>query len=143
MREWCRSNSLSFGGLLETRVKEGRAAKVAAAAFRDWSMVSNYEFNPLGRIWVVWSNQVKVNVVLKSAQMICCLIRVGDVTEDFLCSFIYAYNYADQRRKLWTDITHLSNMVQFKRKPWICFGDFNEILDIEEHSAGHGPVPWM
>lgn len=53
---------MQFGGLLETRVKEGRAAHIDSTTFRDWSMVSNYEFNRLGRIWVIWNAKVKVNV---------------------------------------------------------------------------------
>lgn len=44
---------MSFGGLLETRVRERKAGKIVSEVFLDWDFMSNYEHNALGRIWVV------------------------------------------------------------------------------------------
>lgn len=53
VQDWVKTNSFQFGCLLETKVKEGKAARVANTVFKDWSVISNYEFHRLGRIWVV------------------------------------------------------------------------------------------
>lgn len=99
IKDWLKSNSMQFGCLLETRVKETRAMRLANSVFKDWSMVSNYEFHRLGRIWVVWSQEVKLTVVFKSGQMITCLIAWEDF--DFCISFIDASNFSEERKTLW------------------------------------------
>lgn len=53
MRDWIQNDSLTFGCLLETRVKSNKASRIISSVFRDWSSMTNYEFNRLGRIWVV------------------------------------------------------------------------------------------
>lgn len=58
----------------------------------------------------------------------------GEV-EEFFCSFIYADNTAEKRKELWRDIEAHQNSPIFKNKEWILMGDFNEILDGEEHSS--------
>lgn len=63
--DWITKDSLSFGCLLETRVKENIANCIISLVFRDWSSMSNYEFNRLRRIWVVWKNNVRVTPVFK------------------------------------------------------------------------------
>lgn len=98
-------------------------------------MVSNYEFNRLGRIWVVWSTNVQLQVIFKSGQMIVCLVQVEHFEEEFICSFIYASNFVEERKMLWRDIQNLQNSVACRNKPWILFGDFNETLKMEEHSS--------
>ncbi|XP_010445926.1 PREDICTED: uncharacterized protein LOC104728667 [Camelina sativa] len=44
------SSSQSFGCLLETRVKEGKVSRLVNKVFKDWSLLTNYEHNHLGRI---------------------------------------------------------------------------------------------
>ncbi|KAL1204611.1 hypothetical protein V5N11_033247 [Cardamine amara subsp. amara] len=133
VKNWIDKYGIEFGALLETRVKAGKSDRIVTSLFKNWSMVSNYEFHRLGRIWVIWSTKVKLRVVFKSAQMITCAIELED-GEDFFCSFIYASNFEEERRELWRDITQGQNSASLRGKPWLCCGDFNEILDIKEHS---------
>lgn len=134
IQEWIRKNSFQFGCLIETKVKESKVEKVMNKIFGDWNIVSNYEFSRLGRIWVTWNKQTKVQVVYKSGQLITCSIILHGETEEFWCSFIYALNTADERRELWSDLQQQHDLASFRGKPWILFGDFNETLDPEEHS---------
>lgn len=115
VKEWIQKNAMEFGGLLETRVKERKVDCIVASTFKDWSMVCNYEFNRLERIWVVWSKKVKLNVVFKSGQMISCAIEVDGMNE-FICSFIYASNFEEERKELWRDINNHQNSVAFRGK---------------------------
>lgn len=48
-----------------------------------------------------------------------------DTKDEFDCSFVYGQPVFHQRRGLW------SNLLAFqidKNRPWVCMGDFNEIL---------------
>lgn len=104
VRDWIRSHSFQFGCLLKTKVKENRASEVMRSAFNDWNMVSNYEFHHLGRIWVVWNSTTTLQVTQKSDQKVTALIKMQNSEQQFHCSFIYAANSAEERKKLWKDI---------------------------------------
>lgn len=70
LRNWCRKHSPLFGALLETHVKNLKIKKFTSELFPGWSYESNYEFSPLGKIWVVWHPSVLVTIISKSLQMI-------------------------------------------------------------------------
>lgn len=134
VRDWIQKESLTFGCLLETRVKEHRANKIISKVFHDWSSMTNYEHHRLGRIWVVWRNNVRLTPVFKSGQMITCSVLTEESPEEFLVSFIYASNYVEDRKELWEDLKNHYDMPMFRAKGWMILGDFNEILEGEEHS---------
>lgn len=66
--------------------------------------------------------------------MITCSVKLEDREEEFFCSFIYASNFVEERKELWNDLRDHHNSPIIRKKPWICIGDYNEILDGEEHS---------
>ncbi|CAL9224793.1 unnamed protein product, partial [Arabidopsis halleri] len=115
-------------------VKENRAGGVKDKPFGDWSLVRNYEFSRLGRVWVIWSKGTQLQVVFKSGQMITCNIKLQGAENEFWCSFIYAFNTSEERRELWRDIQQQHDLAVIRGKPWMVLGDFNETLDLEEHS---------
>lgn len=53
VEEWVRSNNMSFGCILETRVKESKSEAILKKVFRGWSYITNYEYSRGGRIWFV------------------------------------------------------------------------------------------
>lgn len=60
----------------------------------------------------------------------------------FFCSFIYAANEVEERKKLWEDIRNHYDAPLFKDKKWMLMGDYNEILGLEEHSQ-YDVSPWI
>ncbi|XP_048604770.1 uncharacterized protein LOC125582228 [Brassica napus] len=128
------NKGLQFGALLETRVKESKSERIVSSVFKGWSFVNNYEFNRKGRIWVLWSPQMRVTPVFKSDQMITVSVLAEGETEEFLCSFVYAENTIERRKELWDDIKAHQNSPMFRNKEWIIMGDFNDILEEDEHS---------
>lgn len=92
VRDWIRNHSLQFGGLLETRVKEGRAGRIVGSVFNNWSFMSNYEHHHLGRIWVVWGPSIRMTPIFKSSQLITCSVLIDGKNEEIFCSFVYASN---------------------------------------------------
>lgn len=135
VRNWINTTSQHFGCLLETRVKESKVRKISMSVFSDWSFMSNYEFSHLGRIWIIWRSSVRLTPVYKSGQMITCSVLLEGSENNFFCSFVYASNSVEEMKSLWGDICDHHDSPLFKNKPWIIMGDFNEILDCEEHSG--------
>ena len=135
IKKWVKDQNFLFGCLIETRVKESLAQRLARKLFKDWSVLTNYEFNRRGRIWEVWRKDVRLTPVFQSEQMITCSVKIENQDEEFFCSFIYASNFAAERRLLWNDLRDHSDSPIISTKPWIIYGDFNEILDMEEHSS--------
>lgn len=134
VRSWMRDKSILFGCLIETRVKEKKAGKIVEKVFHGWNFMANYEYNRLGRLWVLWREEVRMTPVYKTAQMITCSVLLP-WKEEFLCSFIYAFNTAEERRSLWSEMKDHFEGPMFKNKMWMLVRDYNEILEREEHSG--------
>lgn len=134
VRNWVRSNNMEFGCLIETRVKERKAGDIIKEVFEGWDSITNYECHNLGRIWVVWRQSVRMTPIYKSSQIITCSVLMEGEVEEFFCSFIYAANGVEERRQLWEDMRNHYDAPIFKEKKWMLMGDFNEILEGEEHS---------
>lgn len=135
VRSWVNNHSFLFGGLIETRVKEKKAGIIVSNVFQGWEFMSNYEYNNLGRLWVVWKPSVRMSPVFKSSQIVTCSVLLPGEKEEFFCSFVYALNTVEERRSLWEDIRCHHEAPIFKNKRWILMGDYNEILDGGEHSG--------
>lgn len=76
VRSWLNAGKFDFGCLLETKVKEKRAYRIVQSVFQDWSFMSNYEEHRLGRLWLVWRNNVRVIPIYKTSQLITCSIYI-------------------------------------------------------------------
>lgn len=132
VRYWVKAAKLSIGCLTETKVTEENFQKVFDATFPGWSCVHNYTNHRLGRIWVCWSDEVEVCPVSTSMQMITVWVKYKASGDTFLCSFVYASNYANERRELWREMEVIGSSVG--NNPWIIQGDFNVALSTQEHS---------
>ena len=108
--------------------------QIVSMVVPGWSFLNNYEYSRKGRIWVIWNPQVRVPPVFKSDQIITVSVLLEGETEEFFCSFVYGENLAENRRGLWSDMKAHQDSPMFKDKQWIIIGDFNEILEGEEHS---------
>ena len=135
VRNWTNCSSMQFGCLLETRVREKKAIQIISKVFPEWSFMANYEYNQLGRIWILGRPSVRLTPIFKSDQLITCAVLMEDEEEEFFCSFIYARNLVEERKSLWEDLRSHQDSPTFRNKRWILTGDFNEILDGEEHSS--------
>lgn len=104
VREWINKNALKFGCIIETRVKERRMKRIVSYAFPHWSAISNYDYHRLGKLWVVWSPEVRVTPCFKSSEMITVSVLLDGMVEEFLVSFVYASNCSEERKELWNDL---------------------------------------
>ena len=136
IKKWINGQNFQFGCLLETRVREGKMQDLVSTLFKDWSVLTNYEYNHRGRIWVVWRNNARLTPFYKSGRLITCSVKLEGHEREFFCSFLYASNFVAERRVVWNELRDHFDSPIIQSKPWIVFGDFNEILDMEEHSRG-------
>ena len=136
IKKWVEEQNFQFGCILETRVQESKMQTVGNQIFKDWSILTNYEHNRRGRIWVVWRNNTRLSPIYKSGQLITCSVKLEGQEDEFFCSFLYVSNFASERKDLWNDLRDHCDSPIIRNKPWIIFGDFNEILNMAEHSKG-------
>nr|GEY17072.1 RNA-directed DNA polymerase, eukaryota, reverse transcriptase zinc-binding domain protein [Tanacetum cinerariifolium] len=73
-------------------------------------------------------------VIHSSKQTILCLVEIVDSKQKFFCSFVYAANTGKERKHLWKELGRCKSFI--KDKPWVLMGDWNVILNIEDHSEG-------
>jgi len=134
VKKWLEGQKFQFGCLLETRIKESKMSWVSSTLFSNWSLLTNYEYNSRGRIWVLWRDSVRLTPFYKSGQMITCAAKLAESDEEFFCSFVYASNFPEERKVLWGELRDHFDSPIISSKPWLIYGDFNEILDMAEHS---------
>ena len=94
--------NVSIVCLLETRVKRLKMQKIVDKQFQGWKLYHNYSEALNGRIWLLWKNQVQVDLVAITNQSItCCII---DDAKIFYLSVIYGCNDGVGRRLLWNHL---------------------------------------
>ncbi|KAG7593824.1 Zinc finger CCHC-type [Arabidopsis thaliana x Arabidopsis arenosa] len=72
--------------------------------------------------------------VVEPTKLITVSIYIEGRKEEFFVSFIYASNFVADRKALWGDLRHHHDSPLFQNKAWLICGDFNEILDGDDHS---------
>lgn len=141
VKKWLQLVKPVFGCLLETRVQEGNHLPIHNSCFPGWQVITNYDHHRLGRIWFCFSDAVHVTLLFKSAQTITCGIQVVASGETFICSAVYASNFAAERLTLWNDLRDIESAYASQSLPWILIGDYNEILSSQEHSRNLDYLP--
>ncbi|XP_017228236.1 uncharacterized protein LOC108203686 [Daucus carota subsp. sativus] len=125
---------------LETRVKEGNAARISSQINRHFSWLFNYQHHYNGRIWVGWNPTIwAVQLLSSSAQHICFLVtRIVDQVS-FVMTTVYAFNEYAARRSLWDELAGIQEQwVTELERPWCILGDFNSFINMNETT---GPPP--
>lgn len=108
-RDLIRAHSLSFVGLVETRVKICKASRITNVINRNWQWIFNYERRVNGRIWLGWDpNLWDVSFVSKTSQFIHCLLLSSELKVQFFVTIVYGFNTPGERKVLWKDLRELA-----------------------------------
>ncbi|KAL2930420.1 hypothetical protein RDABS01_035830 [Bienertia sinuspersici] len=103
--------------------------------FQGWCFTSNLQKHYNGRIVVAWNpNSFTVSILHTSAQCIHCVIKPRSGLPEFFCSFIYAFNEAENRDLLWQDLTDYAASIE---GPWMIMGDLNCVLKMDERCGSN------
>ncbi|XP_074306090.1 uncharacterized protein LOC141641320 [Silene latifolia] len=116
----------SYGG----GVSLGGAIKDVSSKFSHYQLVHNNDMHYNGRIWIFWNPvAITLTVLHRSAQhMHCSLLHIAS-QKHIEVTFVYAFNARHDRRELWTNLQSISSQMSV---PWLCFGDFNVVLNMDE-----------
>ncbi|XP_074277298.1 uncharacterized protein LOC141600940 [Silene latifolia] len=117
------------GAFIETHVKH-TTIKDVRRIFTGYDLVHNSACHYNGRIWVVWKpTLISLSVLHQSAQHIHCSLLHIATQKCIEVTFVYAFNARLDRRILWDHLQGISHQVSV---PWLCMGDFNVVLNMDE-----------
>ncbi|KAK9750128.1 hypothetical protein RND81_02G175200 [Saponaria officinalis] len=127
---------VDFCGLLETRVKSGKAESILRRSFATYSSFCNYNSHHNGRIWLLWhSATTHVTILEEHPQVVHCLLKHHATNREFHISVVYGSNNATERQELWTNLTSFATTVGH----WLVLGDFT-IIRYEHEKLSHTPL---
>ncbi|MBA0719092.1 hypothetical protein Golax_006798 [Gossypium laxum] len=106
----------------KSRATASRVANLMKGFLRTYGEAEN------GRIWIIWRNNVRLQLVAVTDQSITCSFQASSKQGYFTA--IYGRNESRERCRLWE---HLKDIQQgVGANPWSLAGDFNVIADIKE-----------
>ena len=116
--------------LCKTKASEDRMKKLASSiGFSEHVLVSAK--GKAGGICLLWSNSLDAEILEFDSQTVA--VKVSD---DF-CSWVmigfYGLLYQTKRYKAWGNLYALLQSIS---EPWLCFGDFNVVVDDAEKDGG-------
>ena len=76
-----------------------------------------------------------LDILQKTEQEIHALVKVLPSSPSWLLSAIYASPNLECRKILWNNLCSVASTFSF---PWLCIGDFNEVLNSSEKFGGKG-----
>ena len=81
-----------------------------------------------GSLAMLWSSDVNVAIASYSNHHIDAIVQ-GAEGMKWRCTGVYGHPENSQKQHTWTLLRRLAGLFTL---PWLCFGDFNEILDLKE-----------
>lgn len=138
IRNFIKMNWLSCIDIVETKAKASLFADISRGLCADWLWIANYDFSPLGRIWLGWDpNEIEMSHIFSSSQIIHARLKLVNLQKSCLLSIIYGEHTFVNRRPLWADLIRISSC----ELPWIVSGDFNAIRDPNDRIGSS--TPWI
>ncbi|KAJ8431317.1 hypothetical protein Cgig2_032307 [Carnegiea gigantea] len=104
VRLFLQEKQIGLVGLLETKVKEDKASKIANNIFQG---------------------TYSVQILSQSVQFIHCKATQNNTMKNFFITFVYGANHEAQRGPLWEDLIHIAQEMD---EAWCILGDFNAVL---------------
>ncbi|MDV3166671.1 MAG: hypothetical protein Q8807_03390 ['Waltheria sp.' little leaf phytoplasma] len=127
-----RDLGVSMVCLVETRIKNSKMQSVLDRWFQGWEMLHNYAYAVNGRVWILWRDMDRVELVGASDQYI--TVKAVIASKLFYFTGVYASNFGDVRKRLWDSLLELKGVIG--ESPWLLAGDFNVTAQLNE-SSGH------
>lgn len=87
-----------------------------------------------GDLCLFWKKSVNVEILYSDCNVIHSYIISMNTKVGFHYFFVYGNPISQQRQAFWA---MLKNLPQNNSKPWICAGDFNEVLYPSNKNGGH------
>ncbi|XP_074278545.1 uncharacterized protein LOC141602132 [Silene latifolia] len=99
-------------------------------SFSSYSLATNYDSHHGGRIWLLWNPAtVQISMLSLVAQFIHYSLFHFSTQKTIMLTVVYAFNRAPERIDLWKNLCSISTGIS---APWVCLGDFNVTLNLDE-----------
>ncbi|KAJ0981340.1 hypothetical protein J5N97_009595 [Dioscorea zingiberensis] len=118
--------------LVETRANEHRAIKFCDKFSKAWEWAVIPAQGMSGGIITLWKQRVGLVTPIAYSLFSLHLILSSEKPEEWILSVVYNSQNIHCQKVLWRDLSAISSL----RLPWILMGDFNAILNSEEHRGG-------
>jgi hypothetical protein len=116
--------------IVETQVHKLRAEGLARwLGFDHDFVVSSAGRN--GGLGVFWNNEIKLEILPYSQYHIDAIVIEG-VNDPWKLTCVYGEAQVMERRKTWDMLKFIKSSSPL---PWLCIGDFNEVLHKDEHEG--------
>ncbi|XP_075096574.1 uncharacterized protein LOC142174641 [Nicotiana tabacum] len=106
-----------------------KAKRIMNKVCSDWRFCYNYKEHPNGRIWLLWKQNVEVQILLLDEHSIHCEVQERSSTFKTLITVVYESNEVNKRQQLWDKLVNLGATI---KESWLLSGDFNNVLHTDD-----------
>lgn len=120
--------------LIETKISDDRVQSV----FRRLGFSFFVSFPPVrctGGLAFCWCPGLVFDILMFPSSILHLFIQPGGGRVDFLCSFMYEPPLWRHKETFWKELASLNS---FGVHPWVCTGDFNEVVKLSKKRGGRG-----
>lgn len=125
--------------LLKTHVKQENSSSITGYVLPGWKLIANYTFASLGRIWVLFNSDVRLEVYRMSEQAVHYHVYSLPLKKFIFLSIVYGVKTVIGRRALWKELCEVKNLIGIV--PWIACGDSNIEHQMVERSDYFDGMP--
>lgn len=120
--------------LIETKLRSNKMVEIKLKAGLKNIFVVDCEGRS-GGLALLWGAEVDLKIVNYSRRHIHTKITSHELGTLWKFTDFYRHPVPHKRHEVWSLMHHLKSMGLL---PWVCVGDFNEILDLSEKVGGSG-----
>jgi hypothetical protein len=113
---------------METQVHKARVEQLKTTLGFDFSFAVS-STGRSGGLGIFWNNNINLQILLYSQYHIDAILKEGD-SEPWRLTCVYGEARTSERHKTWDVLKFIKSTSPL---PWVCIGDFNEVLDRSEH----------
>jgi hypothetical protein len=126
------NNDVHVVGLLETKIKLQKDAKIQKKLGNRWIWLANYNHHEKGRVWVGWRQDwCNLELCASHQQFIATKITPLNSNQSFHIVFIYGLHNVRDRRELWHELEKMDF-----NSPCLYIGDYNAIFKEDHRKNG-------
>ncbi|GKB10831.1 RNA-directed DNA polymerase, eukaryota, reverse transcriptase zinc-binding domain protein [Tanacetum coccineum] len=136
VRQVVNENNLSVYAILESHVHVVVVYDTCNKVCSRWKWTSNGSLCDKGYQTILgWNDDlVDVMIMAQTNQVMNVQVNTRIDNKTLFCSFIYTGNYYIDRRTVWNNLVGHAGLM--RNRPWVLLGDFNAVLNIEDHYSG-------
>ncbi|KAF7139019.1 hypothetical protein RHSIM_Rhsim07G0114000 [Rhododendron simsii] len=132
-----RRNRPSIIFLMETKNNKAKMEPIRRRLHFDFSFYVEPE-GLAGGIALWWNNDISIDVEFAHRNLVHTAISTSVDSSRWAATFVYGCPTHAGKEKVWNELRKIADMEQL---PWMCVGDFNQVLSVGDNIGGNLPDP--